>query len=133
MADQFVPITPGSGTNIDTSEVNVRGNVVERQRIVLADPVAAGNLAQVTPDGNLQVEESSLFDGQSALELLAQILLELRIANQQRYELPYLLGPSSPFSPAFSYAFGAGNTNVANGKTWDEPAAYRLDPTIFKQ
>ena len=38
--------------------------------------------------GALNVQDTSQFEGQSFLELLSQILLELKILNQQMYELP---------------------------------------------
>jgi len=39
----------------------------------------------------LNVQDTAQFEGQSLVELLALMLLELRIANQQRYEMVYLL------------------------------------------
>lgn len=47
MADQFVPITAGSGTKIDTSELTVGANTVERQRNNVADPTDAAGLQKV--------------------------------------------------------------------------------------
>jgi hypothetical protein len=61
----------------------------------------------------LTVEESSQHEGQSMMELLAQILTELRIANQYLYELPIQLQ-------------GTGRA------TWsDEPDSLRQDPTAL--
>lgn len=62
--------------------------------------------------GALNVQETSQFEGQNIVELLAQILLELRIMNQQMYELPNTL--------AYSAATNA-------------PEEFRNDPSIFKQ
>lgn len=56
------------------------------------------------------VVETALTDGQSIGELLAQILIELRIANWYNYDLPRQL-----------------QTGVASPS--DEPAAFRNDPT----
>lgn len=46
MADQVVPITPGSGTNVDVTELSVSGKTVERQRVNVAG-AAAAELADV--------------------------------------------------------------------------------------
>jgi hypothetical protein len=55
----------------------------------------------------LVVDDAGQTDGLRVPELLALILFELRIANQQRHDL--MLGVSNP----------------------DEPAAYRADPALF--
>jgi hypothetical protein len=58
-ADGFIGIPPDStGKKIDTSELTVGPNLVERQRYVIADPVAGGNLATVTAAGALKVDGS---------------------------------------------------------------------------
>lgn len=57
------------------------------------------------------IEDVDQFEGQSSIELLAQILLELRIMNQQLYELPRLIANGLP-SP-------------------DEPQQMRIDSTLF--
>lgn len=62
---------------------------------------------------SVTVQETSQFEGQGLGELLAQILTEMRIMNQQLFELPRLLN--------------AGQQSV------DEPSLFRLDPTIFVQ
>jgi len=61
----------------------------------------------------LNVQDSTQFEGQTQTELLAQILLELRILNQQMYELPRLL-----------------NTNPQSA---DPPEAFRAEQSIFNQ
>lgn len=56
MADGIVQVAPDStGKKVDTSELSVGGNTVERQRIVVADPTGATNLAAVTANNELQV------------------------------------------------------------------------------
>ena len=56
MADQYVQVTPDStGKKIDTSEIVVGSNTVERQRIVLADNATAASFASVT-NSALQVQ-----------------------------------------------------------------------------
>lgn len=47
MADSNVPITPGSGRAVDTSSFTIGTTPVDRQRVVIGDDVAAGNLATV--------------------------------------------------------------------------------------
>ena len=56
-------------------------------------------------------QDTAQFEGQSQIELLAQILLELRIMNQQMYELPRLI------------ASGQSST--------DPPELMRVEPSIF--
>jgi hypothetical protein len=56
MADGIVQVAPDStGKKVDTSELSVGGQTVERQRIVLADPTTAANLAVVNSDGSIDV------------------------------------------------------------------------------
>lgn len=62
---------------------------------------------------SLMVQDTSVQDGLSQMELLAQILLELQIMNQQHYTLNEML---------------AAQCNVPKG---DEPAAFRNDPSVF--
>jgi hypothetical protein len=54
MANQHIAITPGSGSNIDVSELTVAAVTVERQRMNIADPTLDVGLAAVgnsTPTG----------------------------------------------------------------------------------
>ena len=60
----------------------------------------------------LAVQELTQFEGQSFVELLGQILTELRISNHYNFNLPSLL-----------------TTGTINS-TGDEPAALRNDPNI---
>jgi hypothetical protein len=49
MADGIVQLQPpGTGSKVDTSELTVAGNVVERQRVVIADPTNPTRLATVS-------------------------------------------------------------------------------------
>jgi len=57
------------------------------------------------------VQDTTQFEGQSQIELLAQILLELKILNQQIYELPRLLSMGLPAQ--------------------DEPQTLRTEPSLF--
>jgi hypothetical protein len=80
LTDNYVQVPPNSsGSKIDTSELVVNGNTVERQRIVLADPLQAGNLLSVGADGSIS---TSATDGDVQYLILAQLkriatLLEL--------------------------------------------------------
>jgi hypothetical protein len=57
--DQFVQIPPAStGQKIDTSELIVSGNTVERQRMVVADDSSATGIAPVTAANGLLVDVS---------------------------------------------------------------------------
>lgn len=58
----------------------------------------------------LNVQDTAQFEGQNITELLAQILLEIRILNQQINELP---------------------TAMAFNSLLDPPDRYRQEPTIF--
>ena len=61
MADQYIAVQPDStGKRVDCSELTVSGNTVERQRMVVADPSAAANLAAVTGAGALKVDNSGV-------------------------------------------------------------------------
>ncbi len=52
MTDGVVQLAPNStGAKIDTSELTVNGNTVERQRVVLADPTTASAIASVKSPG----------------------------------------------------------------------------------
>ena len=59
----------------------------------------------------LAVQDLSQSDGNTWVDLLNQILLELKILNQQIYELPRILQ----------------STSISQ----DPPESYRADPTVF--
>jgi hypothetical protein len=63
--------------------------------------------------GAMNVQDTSQFEGQNFVELLAQILLEMRIMNQQLYELPRLMATSQ--------------------QSQDPPESFRQEPSIFNQ
>jgi hypothetical protein len=69
--------------------------------------------AQQSPQNipTLAVQDQTQYEGQSHVELLAQILIEMKIMNQQLYELPKIL-----------------SLNITNS---DTPEQLRADPTIF--
>ena len=61
MADQYIQVQPNStGLKVDTTELTVNGQTVERQRINIADSVNAEYLANVTSAGALQVDGSAV-------------------------------------------------------------------------
>lgn len=61
MADSFTQVAPDStGDKIDTSEITVGANTVQRQRINIADPVTAANIATVSAAGALKVDNSGI-------------------------------------------------------------------------
>lgn len=53
MANDFVAVTDGTGSKIDTTLLTVGANQVERQRVVIGDDVAAGQFARITAAGEL--------------------------------------------------------------------------------
>jgi len=79
-------------------KVSISGNMQAAQSTGLVDSQA--------------VQDVGVVDGASQIELLSLILLELRILNQQMYELPGLFSQGLP-SP-------------------DPPESFRNDTTIFK-
>ena len=79
------------------------------EQIQVIGSLSAGQSSQNQPA--VPVEDTDQLEGQSNIEILGQILLELRILNQQINELPRLLagGLASP----------------------DSPESYRADPTYY--
>ena len=71
----------------------------------------------------LAVQDTSQFEGQTQIELLAQILQEMKIMNQQLYELPRIIAGqlnginTAGAMPMFTYG--------------DEPTAMRNDASLF--
>ena len=83
-------------------------------------PIAATGYNNQVPH---TVQDTSQFEGQSQVELLAQLLQEVKILNQQMYELPKVLslalqGPTAPQQ----------GSNVQLG---DDPFILRNDSSIF--
>ena len=79
-------------------KVSISGNIPAAQSTGLVDSQA--------------VQDVGVVDGASQIELLSLILLELRILNQQMYELPSLFAQGLP--------------------SQDPPESFRNDDTIFK-
>jgi hypothetical protein len=74
VVDSFIPATPGSGVNVETSALTRSdGTTVQRERVTVGDPVNVGNLAPVGPRG-LAVDAQTY-------DLLQQILVEQRVMN----------------------------------------------------
>jgi hypothetical protein len=92
-------------------------------RLRLAEEAVTTNSQNVP---SLATQEVGQFEGQSLLELLAQMLLELRINNQLMAELP-----SKFYAALQSLQLSPTQQNQFTGFASDEPAAYRSDPTIF--
>ena len=89
---------------------------------------AGGNIAPVSLAGYnnqvpLAVQDTSQFEGQTQIELLAQLLQEMKIMNQQLYELPRIIAGqlnginTAGAMPMFTYG--------------DEPTAMRNDASLF--
>ena len=74
--DGFVQVAPDStGKKIDNSELTVNALLVERQRIVISDPVNATGLGPVDAQYGQGVQDRINAD------LLRNILVELRVLN----------------------------------------------------
>jgi hypothetical protein len=86
VADQFVQVAnDGTGKKVDTSELTVGTNTVERQRTVIADDSNSAGLAKVTnqapnvTDTGLVVR--NIEEPNNDEELLSSILTELRVIS----------------------------------------------------
>lgn len=55
-----IPVTAGSGIDLDGVGVTVAGQPVVREVMVMADPNTAGSYATVTPAGAVQVDGSAV-------------------------------------------------------------------------
>ena len=112
------PIVVGG---VDTSNLTRRLQTDASGRPIIASIDQANitrALGTISPNNNAQnlpalaVQDLAQFEGQSLVDLMAQILIELRILNYYNYNLPTLL-----------------TTGLTNS-TGDEPAALRNDPVI---
>jgi|ERR1700731_2585974 len=78
MTDAVVQVPPIPGTTgqpnqlVDVSQLTVSGQVVERQRVVIGDPITPGNFLAVASDGSLTV------GGGDQLEYLVRIEAQLK-------------------------------------------------------
>lgn len=59
MANDFVSVTDGTGSKIDTSALTIGANVVERQRVVIGDDAAVANFARITTTGDMLVRTNT--------------------------------------------------------------------------
>jgi hypothetical protein len=89
---------------------------------------AGGNLAPVVNSGfnnqvAISVQDTLQYEGQNHVELLAQLLQEMKILNQQMYELPRVLSTAlnGPSIAVLGQIVQVG----------DEPAQMRNDPSLF--
>jgi hypothetical protein len=83
-------------------------------------PIGSANYINQIPQ---TVQDTSQFEGQTQTELLAQLLQEIKILNQQMYELPRVIalalqGPTAPSQ----------NQNIQLG---DDPYMLRQDSSFF--
>jgi len=101
---------PAPTTILASTTTNVVGSI----------PLVAGTL-QNQPA--LNVQDTSLFEGQSQIEVLSQILLELKILNQQIFELPRILTIALQGSPV--------PVPIPIIQLGDEPAQMRAEPSLF--
>ena len=83
-------------------------------------PVAVAGFNNQIPQ---TIQDTSQFEGQSQTELLAQLLQEIKILNQQMYELPRVIalalqGPTAP-------------SQTQNIQLGDDPYMLRQDSSLF--
>lgn len=78
MAESYTRVAPDStGDKIATNEVtNTAGDTVERQQVVVADPVLASAVTRVDLSGALSTAD------QRVTVLMEAVLIELRIMNE---------------------------------------------------
>ena len=96
---------------VDSSGLTRRLLTDATGRLAVAASATAGSFYNQTAALTTDVTQ---FEGATQIELLTQMLLEMRIMNQQLYELPNLLNSAISYSP-------------------DPPEAFRADPTVFQQ
>ena len=78
MANNFVQVAPNStGLKVDTTELVVGANTVERQNVCLADPSTAANVANVTASGALKVDASATTQPVSIAATLSDNLIQV--------------------------------------------------------
>lgn len=115
---------PNLVAGVDSGEVRLAAALtavvpVPLTRRLLTDITGRLRLAHELQGASIQntpvlgVQDVTQFEGQSIVDIFAQVLLELRILNHQLYELPRMM-------------------NAGTGAL-DEPASFRQDPTIFSQ
>jgi hypothetical protein len=72
---------------------------------------------------HINIQDTAQLEGQSIVELLGQILLELKILNQQTYELPRIIAGQLNGNTTPSY--------VSQPQYGDEPMLLRQDSSLF--
>jgi hypothetical protein len=111
------PVPGALGGIIRTFLLDSDGRVTVTATDQTKSPTSTSSLQTVSNNfqngASLQVTDLSQFEGQSVIELLAQVLLELRIANQYLSELPRQLNN--------------GQNNL------DDPSQFRAEQSIFAQ
>jgi hypothetical protein len=136
------------GNNANTNPINIGGSdpigLVRRANTTPLGDLVTGNRTIPTSSASISsastgntpigatgynnqvpttIQDTSQFEGQTQIELLAQLLQEVKILNQQFYELPKVLslalqGPTAPQQ----------GSNVQLG---DDPFLLRQDSSIF--
>ena len=124
MTDNYVQVaTDGSGKKIDTSELTVNSQTVERQRVVIGDPTNPAGLADVTPAGTAaQTTDNGLvvsISPNSQVELAAMhqdAFGRLAIAQRQNDFECVFAGNVNTGNMFTSSETGSGYVNQANGQ-----------------
>ena len=83
-----IPVTPGSGIVLDTSQLTVNATTVQRENVVIADPSTAANLVGVTSASSLQTApaiaqaEPVVYTESTHVNLSTDLGANLRVTNQ---------------------------------------------------
>ena len=106
---------------LDSSGKIAVGNITIPQTTSTGAPVSLASAQNQVP---LNTQDTSQFEWQFRDEILGQILLELKILNQQIFELPRI--QMNAFNGA-SYPVAIQTAPILG----DEPALFRAEPSLF--
>lgn len=127
MSDAFIQVPPDStGKKVDTSELTVGANTVERQRFNISDPTTAAAIAGITnadpgsTDYGLTVRPlrppgaAALLSGQqavtaSAVALASNACKKVRVKSLQANNIPIYVGPTG-ITTSTGYELGPGES-----------------------
>ena len=115
MADGIVQVAPDStGKKIDSSEITVGANTVERQRINIADPTTAAAIASILNSAPAGTEYALL------TRLISSIAAPVMVKLTDGTNVLTLENTSADADPTSDLAVPAECYNlVFNGTTWD--------------
>ena len=111
MTDNYVQVaTDGSGKKIDTSELTVNAQTVERQRVVIGDPTSPAGLADVTASG----AAAQSTDNGLVVSVSPNSQVELAAAHQDAFGRLAIAQRQNDFECVFA----GNNVNLAGLLSW---------------